>query len=380
MNEVDELTAPIRLPAIILLSGTPLDRKTSFTRQLVLLAHTLRGYGVEAFAVGYASEYPGTVSVFGAGGEVILETASNSGLLQALGAGACVLLGYPDQLQALPEAGRSSIPLFLWAQYSRPPRPEDLAGLIPVPLTKRTGDYLHSSGLSGFPDPIPHGVDTTHFYPLADDERDRIRSSRGLGRRFVVGTVAAHMARKRFDLVLESFARMLAHKRNAFLIIKTDRLLSHEGFDLISRAKALGVLHSVRIVTGELTERGMRELYGQMDVYLNLSEWEGFCIPVIEAMACGVPVACQLIQGPGEIVPYKEFLIGGSDIVKDGESVLLQADPGRAAAVLLEAAALPGLLERLGDEGITAVKECYDIKRVARTWIKIIEGALRVQK
>jgi len=46
-------------------------------------------------------------------------------------------------------------------------------------------------------------------------------------------------------------------------------------------------------------------------VYMNLSEWEGFGIPVIEAMSCGLPVLTHGLQGPGEIVPYTETLAAG---------------------------------------------------------------------
>lgn len=78
----------------------------------------------------------------------------------------------------------------------------------------------------------------------------------------------------------------------------------------------------------------MRALYGVMYLYINLSEWEGFCIPVIEAMACGVPVAAQPIQGPAEIFPYQDLIIPESSIHEEEGRVFLHARPDAVAGFM----------------------------------------------
>ncbi len=51
----------------------------------------------------------------------------------------------------------------------------------------------------------------------------------------------------------------------------------------------LGVDHVVELV-GEVSDSILAEWYGRADVFVCLSEHEGFCVPVLEAMEAGVPV------------------------------------------------------------------------------------------
>jgi glycosyltransferase involved in cell wall biosynthesis len=54
-------------------------------------------------------------------------------------------------------------------------------------------------------------------------------------------------------------------------------------------AEALGVDDAV-IFTGQLPLDELVALYQTCDLFVTASRHEGFCIPVIEALACGTPV------------------------------------------------------------------------------------------
>ena len=58
------------------------------------------------------------------------------------------------------------------------------------------------------------------------------------------------------------------------------------------RAATLGVGDSVHFL-GPVAEADLPALYGGALLFVFPSEYEGFGLPVIEAMACGVPVACS---------------------------------------------------------------------------------------
>ena len=49
-------------------------------------------------------------------------------------------------------------------------------------------------------------------------------------------------------------------------------------------------LHDRVIFTGAVPDEELAIYYQHADVYISLSEHEGFCVPLIEAMAAGVPV------------------------------------------------------------------------------------------
>jgi glycosyltransferase involved in cell wall biosynthesis len=339
---------------LLLASGLPLRRSTSFSRQLGRLAAAWAEQGEKAVVVGPAGP-----------------AASEAGGLPG-GARAAILLGYPDQFPLLASAPRAGLPLYLWAQFSRPPPAAALGGATAVPLTPQTRRFLRAAGHERIGPVIPHGVDCRLYRPLGARERRKLRESRGLEGSFVVGAVGANSRRKRFDLLIQAFAGLLERRPRALLVIKTDRRVSLDGMDLPALAARQGLGDRLMLLTEELGEPRMVELYNLLDLYLCLSEWEGFCIPVIEAMACAVPVARHAVQGPGETVPYAELLVPGSRGQQQGGSRLLVADPRAAAAVLLQAAGDPGLLRRLGERGRAEAEERYDLRRVVEQWERLL--------
>lgn len=336
---------------VLLISGLPLRVQSSLSRQLRLLGNHLEALGMRCELSGPSPD-PSRLSE----------------------AKACILLGYPDQFPFLTGDEALHMPLFLWAQFSKPPDPQTLERVAAVPLTEKTREFVRGACVSRVYAPIPHGVDTSVFHPLSDAERLMVREGLGVGEGFVVGTVGANSPRKRFDSLMESFALFFKRHGDAFLIIKMDRRVSRDGIDIEELAKKMGILKRLRVIEGDIPESDLCRLYGAMDVYMNLSEWEGFCVPVIEAMACGLPVAALPIQGPGEIVPYDDLIVSRYTTHMEGKTTLLWADPDEAARVLVKAAGDPHLRAELKQRGLREVRERYDIRHVARAWEMLIRG------
>ncbi|MBN1836410.1 MAG: hypothetical protein JW820_11210, partial [Spirochaetales bacterium] len=69
------------------------------------------------------------------------------------------------------------------------------------------------------------------------------------------------------------------------------------------------------------------------------------------------------------------LLVAGSIEEADGATILLRADPVRAAAVLERAAGSPELRRQLGRLGRQAAEERYDIDRVAAAWQSLMGEA-----
>jgi glycosyltransferase involved in cell wall biosynthesis len=337
---------------LLLACGLPLrrDRPSSFQRQLELLASAWRASGRE-------------VELAGPGAE---------GLQRA---GAAVLLGYPDQFPSLGDPPWG-IPLFLWAQCSRPPDPRGFEAVTAVPLTAATAGFLHQAGVGRIGPIIPHAVDTGFFRPPAPGERARARRSLGLGLRFAVGAVGAHTYRKRFDLLLQAFALLTAGLPEAVLVLHTDRAVSAEGTNLPRLADSLGLGEGLLLSTGELPAAALRRLYWGLDVLASLSEWEGFGLPAAEAMACGLPVLTHGAQGPAELVPYRDLLAADSATRLEGGSLLLSVSPATAAGLLASAAREPGLRRRLGEAGRAAMERTCALPRVLEGWERLLTGGM----
>ncbi len=329
---------------LLLACGLPLrrERPSSFQRQLELLAGAWRTSGRQVELAGPQAE----------------------GLERA---GAAILLGYPDQFPALgsPPPG---IPLFLWAQCSRPPDPRGFAAVTAVPLSPATEGFLRRAGVARIGPLIPHAVDTEFFRPPGAGERARARRALGLDKSFAVGALGAHTFRKRFDLLLRAIALLAAGLPGTVLILHTDRAVSPEGTDLRRLAEGLGLGRSFRLSTRELPAAELRRLYWGLDVLVSLSEWEGFGLPAAEALACGLPVLTHGSQGPAELVPYRELVAADSAMRMEGGSLLLEARPETAAALLARAAREPELCRRLGEAGSLAVRRFCSLPRVLAGW------------
>jgi glycosyltransferase involved in cell wall biosynthesis len=335
---------------LLLACGLPLrrERLSSFQRQLELLAGAWRASGRR-------------VRVSGPGAEGLA------------GAGAAILLGYPDQFPALSDPP-PGVPLYLWAQCSRPPDPRGFAAATAVPLTPATRDFLRRAGVARIGPVIPHAVDTAFFRPPSTRQRARARRALGLGRRFAVGAVGAHTYRKRFDLVLRSFALLRRDQPEATLILHTDRAVSAEGTDLARLAAAQGLGDCFRLCTRELPRAALRRLYWGLDVLVSLSEWEGFGLPAAEALACGLPVLTHGTQGPAELVPYRDLWAADSSSRVEGGSLLLEARPQTAGRLLARAAREAELRLRLAEEGRRAVEQSCSLRRVLAGWEALLRG------
>ncbi len=104
-----------------------------------------------------------------------------------------------------------------------------------------------------------------------------------------VGRVAAH---KRPEMLLEALAVVRRSVPDAQLVLAGDaRGPSHAPVvqQLQRRSVELGIAEAVRY-TGSVEQAQLESLYRGATVVVSASAHEGFCVPVIEAMARGVPV------------------------------------------------------------------------------------------
>jgi glycosyltransferase involved in cell wall biosynthesis len=162
------------------------------------------------------------------------------------------------------------------------------------------GALAHSSitfqelrGQCGFPAERVHRLG----YPI-DLERfargavpNPLRQRLGLEGASVLLFVGRLAPNKRVPLLVEALGRLrdLSPPVHALVVGDASDLYQAQAERCRERAAALGVADRLHLL-GRLPDEELADAYRAADVLVMPSRWEGFCIPVIEAMACGVPV------------------------------------------------------------------------------------------
>ena len=363
-----------RCSTVILACGHSMRKRTSFSRQLTLLSTGLGLFDFQCILMGTKTGKPFYRICERTYDVPVFSDLWIRRLCRKFKAESVILLGYPDQFSFCEQPHPAELAVYLWAQFSYPPNAATLRQVLVVPLTETTRIHLSASAVHPLGPTIPHAVDTDCFRILSPGERTRNKAFFCGRDCFTVGTVGANITRKRFDRLIEGFSLFYRNRQDICLLIKTDNVKKPGGFDVVQLLRRYGVESVVRIITAELSDEEMVMLYSSMDVYLHTAEWEGFGIPVIEAMACGVPVFTPPIQGPGEIVPYVDLLIPGSELVRDGSTVLRWVKPMEIAAVLDRAYRNEWDLKKTGSFGRREVEKKYSLRAVAKQWKVLIEN------
>ena len=140
---------------------------------------------------------------------------------------------------------------------------------------------------------------------------------------------------KRIEDVLRAFALYQhAHDPASRLLLVGDHW-GYEPYLFHLQALARSLRAEDVIFTGQAEDDELRAYYAVASVYLSLSEHEGFCVPLLEAMAAGVPVVAY------DAGAVTETLAGAGVLVHDKAPEVVAAllacvvrDPALRAALL----------------------------------------------
>lgn len=188
---------------------------------------------------------------------------------------------------------------------------------------------------------VPVGVDPELFLPVPSVER---RPGH------LVTTASADVAMKGLKFLLEAVAKLRTERHIELTIIGKRRPDSHASTVMTQ----LGLDDCVNFVSGVPDQR-IVELYSEAELAVVPSLYEGFSLPAIEAMSCGVP----LVATTGGALPE----VTGAD----GETCF-STEPGNSdalAATIARALDDPDLRAKIGAAGRDRVKSQWSWRHTA---------------
>ncbi len=192
---------------------------------------------------------------------------------------------------------------------------------------------------------VPVGVDQQQFRPLPHITRVRGR---------LMTTASADVPLKGLTYLIDALAKVRTEREDAHLVVIGRP--RHKSA-IPQQIERLGLQHAVEFVSGVSDERVV-ELYAEAEVAVVPSLYEGFSLPSIEAMACGVP----LVTTTGGALPE---VVGPS-----GEAAMTvpPGDAGALAQQLIDVLNDDTLRARLGEAGRARVLDRF-------TWRRTAEGS-----
>jgi glycosyltransferase involved in cell wall biosynthesis len=235
------------------------------------------------------------------------------------------------------------------------------AAAMTAPSRASLAEITRRYPVAPHPTVVPNGVDVAPFAAVPPAAVAAARDRYQLPRAFVL-TVGAHRPHKNHEVLVRALAALPGHV-SLVIVGSADRRFPDPLPGLIS---ALGLQARVRLVP-EVAEQHLPAVYRAASVFAFPSLSEGYGLPVLEAMAAGVPVVMSDIPvlaevaGPAaRIVPPRDvagWAAALGAVLRDRPLRARLTKAGAAAAAAASwkhgAAALGGLLSAVADGHLT---------------------------
>lgn len=202
---------------------------------------------------------------------------------------------------------------------------------------------------------IPYGCEE-RFRPVGDPERfEAVRRKYGLPERYVL-FVGVLQPRKNVATLLRAFSLLVVEKLGQDLKLV---VAGESGWGLTEIRKMVGSLGlQDRVVfAGSIEDEDLPDLYRGAHLFVYPSLYEGFGLPILEAMACGIPVITSNISSMPEVA-------GDAAVLVDPR------DPEGLASAMASVLTDEALREKLGQKGIARARG-FSWDAVARKTLEV---------
>jgi glycosyltransferase involved in cell wall biosynthesis len=257
--------------------------------------------------------------------------------------------------------------------------------LIVTPSKWSREGFIHSGAEPDRVVIVPHGIDASIFHPISSSERAALRDQRGWNG-FLFLTLGAMTGNKRMDALFKAFAivaqkhphvRLIAKGLNA--LYPSRDLLRAQTQSLTSTEISL-IQPRMTYLEQTLSFADMARLYQTADAYISPYSAEGFNMPVLEAIASGLPVICTR-GGPTDDFTVDDFALRVDSVcvpwqpTADANGFLLEVDFDHLVHQMMVAVESAELAGKARVAGPAFVAAGFTWKHVAQRLLRILFDA-----
>lgn len=206
---------------------------------------------------------------------------------------------------------------------------------------------------------IHEGVKREIYFPQPKDRVELVKKEFGLTKPYLlfVGTV---QPRKNLIRLIEAFSKLKSQNLDLVIAGKPGWLFE----EIYAGPKKFGVEERVKFL-GFVPDEKIPALYSGAEIFVYPSLYEGFGLPILEAMACGTPVLTSNTTSMPEVSGGNAHLVNPEKVseIKSGIENLLRSSAKR---------------EQLSRKGLDWVKN-FTWEKTARETIAVFEKVSRLK-
>lgn len=169
--------------------------------------------------------------------------------------------------------------------------------------------------------PLIPGVDLSIFSKQSMAKREATRALLKYDTEdFVVGTMAMNQGRKAISLMLTAFFNVAKSYPGLKMKYHLDMdRVSPAGWDIPSLCAQYNWDMDLLTFRDQVNEIPLEDRYNMLDAHMVIAHREGYGLPLVEAMACGVPSIAmdycsgrEITQGHGILIPVIDYAVPGT--------------------------------------------------------------------
>ncbi len=203
------------------------------------------------------------------------------------------------------------------------------------------------------------------FYPIKDYRKiNQIKDKYGIKKSRYIIFVGTIQPRKNLIRLIEAFKVIQDLKLVIVGKTKGEGRQAWMYDEILQKPKQLGIAEKI-IFTGFVPETELPFLINGSVAFILPSLWEGFGIPVVDAMACGVPVIVSSISSLPEVVGDAGILINPNSVKEIQEAIIKIATDKK-------------LWNRKSDASLHQAKK-FSWEKMARVVLKVFEEVAKTK-